>query len=259
MTESIPKYAKDELIEAINTGQFELYYQPQYDFFQKTYTAVEALIRWNHPISGVVEPIEFMLLAEQYDLAILFGSWVLNEACRQNKIWQNLGLPPIRVAVNIVGQQLNERYFSELVQEILICSELSPDCLELEIAENVILDDAATIAGIYQLKKLGIQISLDDFGSGYANLEHLTKVPIDRVKIDKAYIEDLINNLQHQARLREIILLAIKLNLRVLVEGVENERQKQFLLDEKCHEAQGFYFSYPLLAEEVTVLLRRKK
>jgi len=253
------KYDNTQLQLAFDSGQLELFYQPQYDFLTLAYSAVEALIRWNHPDDGILNPSDFMPLAEETGLIIPIGKWVIEEACKQNRAWQDAKLPFVRVAVNITNQQLQHEDIVEVVQQALTQSGLHPSWLELEIVEDVFLDDQHTIEKIHQLKNLGIHIALDDFGAGCANLSHLKILPVDRVKIDRAYITNVPEDLAGQAHIREIITIAIKLNIRVLVEGVENEYQKQFLLQEKCHEAQGYYFSHPLPHYEFAELLRRLK
>lgn len=256
---AISGHSKSDLIQAIKNNELELYYQPQYDFLLDAFMAVEVLVRWNHPTVGLIEPLDFMLLANEYDISILVGEWILEETCRQISIWQSLGLPLIRVAVNITSQQLQDENFICFVQQILDSAEYIVTYLELEIAEDVLLDDSVMIQKIQQLKNFGFKIALDDFGSGYANLAHLPKLSIDRIKIDKMCIHNLEQDAEQQMAIRQMIRVSNELGLRILVEGVETEWQKNFLLAEKCHEAQGFYFSYPLRSEDMVAFFRRQK
>lgn len=254
-----PKYSSSQLIQAFEAGQFELCYQPQYELSSGDFVGVEALLRWLHPDKGMIAPGEFIPLAEYTGLIVPLGRWVLEKACHQNRAWQEDGLPCIRMAVNIAAEQLKQDGFIEMVQASLTQSKLDPAYLELEITENVLLDDELVIQTIKKLKALGIQIALDDFGAGYANFTHLKKIPIDRVKIDQDYIAGISKEDRRETHIREVISIAIHLNFRVLAEGVETEAQKQFLLNENCHEVQGYYFSQPIDALQTARLLRQAK
>ncbi|MDX1901048.1 MAG: EAL domain-containing protein [Gammaproteobacteria bacterium] len=257
------KFSLTQLSRAFERGQFELCYQPQYDLATGACTGVEALIRWKHPEKGLICPIDFIPLAENTGLIVPIGRWVLEKACSQNRAWQEDGLPCIRIAVNIAPEQLQHDDFIEMVQWSLAQSKLDPTYLELEISENALLDDEAVINRIHQLKALGIQVALDDFGIGYANLSHLEKLPIDRVKIDQEFVSSISqenhDEVDTHLHIRAVISISMNLNFRVLAEGVETETQKQFLLNERCHEAQGYYFSHPIAADEVASLLRQSK
>lgn len=246
-----------QLQEAITKGEFFLYYQPQFDLLKQNVTAVEALLRWNHPQKGVVLPLDFIPLAEETGLVVAIGEWALRTACAQNKAWQDAGLPPVRIAVNITAQQFKQPNLSKMVNDILKETQLKPEYLELELTESVILNDAEVIEVIHELKSLGITITVDDFGTGYASLNFLKKVPLDRLKIDGSFIQHIKSTGDDEVIIRAIIAMAKNLGLTVLAEGVETQNQLNFLKNNDCSEAQGFYFSKPLPKEELESLLKK--
>jgi len=248
---------KKELLRAIKSQEFVLYYQPQFNLTTAKFDGVEALIRWRHPERGILLPADFISVAEESGLIVRIGEWVVKTACKQNKAWQKKGLPFIRVAVNVSGKQFQQNEFVEFVMQTLQKFQLKPQYLELELTENIIIhdDDEKIIHTIHRLKKLGVQIALDDFGTGYSSISYLKKIPIDRIKIDRTYIQNINANSDDAAIVRAIIALATTLNLEVLAEGVESLRQLEMLISQDCKEAQGFYFSKPLPAEEVEKFL----
>ncbi|RDI42715.1 putative bifunctional diguanylate cyclase/phosphodiesterase [Aquicella lusitana] len=248
---------KKELLRAIKSQEFVLYYQPQFNLTTAKFDGVEALIRWQHPERGILLPADFISVAEESGLIVRIGEWVVKTACKQNKAWQKKGLPFIRVAVNVSGKQFQQNEFVEFVMQTLQKFQLKPQYLELELTENIIIhdDDEKIIHTIHRLKKLGVQIALDDFGTGYSSISYLKKIPIDRIKIDRTYIQNINANSDDAAIVRAIIALATTLNLEVLAEGVESLRQLEMLISQDCKEAQGFYFSKPLPAEEVEKFL----
>lgn len=245
-----------DLRRAIINQEFFLQYQPQYNVSTKQLLSVEALIRWNHPKKGVVAPHNFIPLAEETGLIIPIGEWVLRTACHQNKEWQNLGYSPIRVTVNITTHQFKQPNIVKMIQTILQESGLEPHYLELELTENVIINSIESANIISELKAIGIQIALDDFGTGYSGLNYLRKIPIDRVKIDQSFIQNIDVNRGDEVIIQAIIAMAENLNLEILAEGVETKQQLDFLQSQNCREVQGFYFSKPLSADEVKDLLR---
>lgn len=244
-----------QIRQAIAREEFFLLYQPQMDINKDQLVAVEALIRWNHPEKGVILPIDFIPLAEETGLIIPIGEWVLKTACKQNKAWQKAGLPPIRVAVNITTQQLNQYNLVEFVKEVLNETQLDPCYLELELTENSIVSSTTAISTINTLKELGIHIALDDFGTGYSGLSYLKNLQLDRLKIDRSFVKNIQINRGDEVIIQAIITMAHSLNLEVLAEGVETEAQMDFLKNLKCGEIQGFYFNKPLSNVDLEKLL----
>jgi EAL domain-containing protein (putative c-di-GMP-specific phosphodiesterase class I) len=251
---------QNELMQALKNNEFILYYQPQFNLATSTFEGIEALIRWKHPHKGLLMPLDFILKAEESDVIIDIGEWVLKSACLQMKIWQDKGLSPVRMAVNVANKQLKQRNFYELVMNTLKEVHLDPIRLELELSENIMIDndDIDVIDTIKRLKNAGILIALDDFGMGNSNATYLAKIPVDRIKIDKSYINN-IHNATDAAIVKSLIMLAEKLNLQIVAEGVETLMQLQMLLTHECKEIQGYYYSEPLPAEQVEVFLIANK
>ncbi|MBU7319364.1 putative bifunctional diguanylate cyclase/phosphodiesterase [Paenibacillus oleatilyticus] len=238
------------LRRAIDNNEFVLYYQPQIDIKTGDIKGAEALIRWMHPERGLVSPYEFIPLAEETGLIIQMDQWVLRTACMQNKSWQEKGLPPMRVAVNLSSQQFSKEYLAETVKSILEETGLEPKFLELEITETMTMDVEHTIPTLRQLHGLGVQISIDDFGTGYSSLNYLKKFSIDRLKIDQSFVRDIMTNSHDSDIVGTIIAMAHNLGLEVIAEGVEEKDQLRFLQYQKCNEVQGYYFSEPIPAEK---------
>jgi EAL domain-containing protein (putative c-di-GMP-specific phosphodiesterase class I) len=245
-----------EISRAIERDEFVLYYQPQFNLITSKFEGVEALIRWEHPEKGLLLPEHFLSTIEESLFLIEIGRWIMRTACEQNKLWQDKGLQPIRVAVNVASSHLEQDNFVDDVLTILAEFDLHPGSLELEITENTILhNNVKSIENIHKLKKIGVNIALDDFGTGYSSISHLKKIPVDRIKIDKTFIENIHVNADDAAIVRAIISLATIMNLQVLAEGVETLNQLQMLIFHECKEAQGFYFSRPLSADDVEKFL----
>lgn len=247
---------ESDLHRAIENKEFFLCYQPQLDLTTQKLISAEALIRWRHPEKGILLPINFIPLAEETGLIIPIGEWVLREACKQNKQWQELGFPKIRVAVNIATKQLKQLNLADLIETILLETGLEPQYLELEITENVILTGSEANNIFAQLKKLGVHFALDDFGSGYTILNHLKIFPIDRIKIDQSYINNINVNQADEVIIQAIINLAKNLHLDVIAEGVESKEQLEFLQSHHCNEVQGYYFCEPLVAQDFEQFLQ---
>lgn len=245
-----------ELREAIKKNELFLCFQPELDVKQDKIVAVEALVRWHHPTKGVILPLTFIPLAEETGLIIPLGEWVLRMACKQNKAWQEAGLPPVRVAVNITNLQIRQLDFVKKVKQILKETKLDPKYLELELSENSIINDIESINTFYQLKKLGVSLAIDDFGTGYSSLSYLRKMPLNRLKIDRSFVQNIQTSRGDQVLIRAIITMAQNLNMEILAEGVETQNQLDFLTSQNCTEIQGYYFSHPLLAEELADLLK---
>ncbi len=257
-TQSLNKEANEkfqlqtDLRRAIGRSEFILLYQPQVELRTGRVFAVEALIRWNHPTLGVIPPSKFIPLAEACGLIVPIGDWVLNEACRQNKAWQDAGLPSVNISVNISARQFREKDLVSRVVRALQISGLDGQFLELELTESLIMQDVASaVATMKELQGLGVQLSIDDFGTGYSSLSSLKTFPVARLKIDKSFINDLGTNENDNAVASAVISLGHKLNLKVIAEGVETDEQVAFLRDNNCDEMQGNHFSRPLAPGDI--------
>lgn len=246
------------LRRALDRDEFRLYYQPKISMATGHIIGAEALIRWMVPEQGMVPPDRFIPFAEETGLIVPIGEWVLRTACAQNKAWQDAGLAPIPVAVNLSPRQLDQS-LPEFVRQVLAESCLAASWLELEITENVVMKDAEkTVATLNALKQLGLQISVDDFGTGYSSLSYLQRFPVDALKIDKSFVRDIALDSDSAAIVKAVISLGHILNLRVVAEGVEDEEQYRFLLKNGCDEVQGYYFGKPVPVEDFTRRLRQE-
>jgi len=247
---------EDGLHLALERGELVLYYQPIVDLWSGRPTGVEALIRWRHPHRGLLFPQQFVPIAEECGLILPIGRWALSEACRQNRAWQDAGLPPLRIAVNVSAVELRHKDFVEGVRTCMSDNGLSSQHLELELTETFLMQDSASTALVLRsLKELGIQLALDDFGTGYSSLSHLKGFPIDTLKIDKAFVSELDTNPDDASIVRAVIGLGRSLNIRVVAEGVETAAQLARLQEQQCPEGQGYYFSRPVIADEFPRLL----
>jgi len=248
------------LHDAISRNEFELHYQPQVDLASGEIVGMEALARWRHPQLGMVSPAVFIPLAEETGQIGPIGAWVLREACRQNKAWQDEGLPPLRVAVNLSARQFWQRDIAANVAQTLADTGLESRFLELEITESMLMQDVSTTISIMQqLKEIGISFSLDDFGTGYSSLSHLKRFPIETLKIDQSFVRDIPHNKDDSAIAVAIIAMAGALGIKVIAEGVETPEQLAFLRTQNCTAMQGYYFSKPLPSDEFALLLRQGK
>jgi diguanylate cyclase (GGDEF)-like protein/PAS domain S-box-containing protein len=248
---------ESSLRRAIERNEFLLHYQPKLDLRNGAISGVEALIRWQHPDWGMVSPAQFIPLAEETGLIVQIGEWVLKTACEQNKRWRDQGIPPMRVAVNLSARQFAQKTLLSDIAKTIAQSGLTPDCLELEITESLVMTNPEHATEIlHKLKAMGISLSIDDFGTGYSSLAYLKRFPIDCVKIDRSFIKDIPAEADDMAITRGVIALGHSLRLKVVAEGVETVEQQDFLRSNGCDEMQGFLFSKPLPAEEVTALLR---
>lgn len=249
---------ENELHDAVLNNEFMIFYQPQFDITTKKISSVEALIRWNHPKRGILLPIDFIPAAEETGLIIPIGEWVLKTACEQNKKWQDAGFLPIRVAVNISLKQIKQFDFVQKIKGILDSTGLSPKWLELEITENVILNSIEiALSFLPELYAMGVHITLDDFGTGTSSINYLRRIPLDRLKIDQSFINNINLNTSDEVIIQSIISLAKKLNLEIVAEGVETQKQLEFLQSNHCEEVQGFYFSKPVTTSELETILQR--
>lgn len=234
-----------DIRKGLERGEFFLEYQPQINISTNEVVGVEALVRWNHPTKGRIAPAEFIPVAEECGLIVPLGEWVLKEACLQNCDWQEQGYKPLSVSVNLSFEQFQQVKLAERIRLILKDTGLDPKYLELELTESVKFDVESGMKVLESIKELGVQISIDDFGTGYSSLHYLKKLPINRLKIDQSFVREL-KDYHNKAIVSTITSMAKHLQLKVTAEGVENEDQLQFLQENFCHEAQGYYFSKPL-------------
>ncbi|MDF3035974.1 MAG: hypothetical protein K0S28_1248 [Paucimonas sp.] len=247
------------LRRALDRNEFLLLYQTKVDANTRRITGVEALVRWQHPELGLVSPVHFIPIAEESGLIVPLSQWVLNEACRQSKKWQEQGLPPMRIAVNLSARQFFDDNLFAITKQTLRDQSMDASLLEFEITESMMMHNADKSAHVLsELRKLGVRVAVDDFGVGYSSLSHLKQFPIDIIKIDRSFIKDIPGDKADEAITEAIIALGKSLQITVVAEGVETGRQLQFLRDRGCHQIQGYYFSMPVHAEQVAKLLRKQ-
>ena len=241
---------------ALEERQFVLHYQPKMSLETGAIMGVEALVRWHHPQRGLVPPVQFIPVAEECGVIVPIGRWVLREACRQTRAWMDAGLPRISIAVNVSTVELREKDFVAAVRAILTETGLEPRFLELELTETFLMQDAKATAAVLQaLKDLGVNLALDDFGTGYSSLSHLKRFPIDTLKIDQSFVRDLATDADDASIVSAVISMGENLHIRVVAEGVETREQLTFLQEHSCPEGQGYYFSRPVVAGQLTQLL----
>ncbi|MCM0647782.1 EAL domain-containing protein [Clostridium swellfunianum] len=249
---------ENSLHHALENDELVLHYQPKFNALTGKLVGMEALVRWKSPKLGLVPPGKFIDLAEETGLIVPIGKWVLRNACAQNKLWQDSGYPPMRVAVNLSVRQFEENNLQEVVDEILKETGLNPEYLELEVTETMAMKNMELIVkNLRKLKEMGISIALDDFGTGYSSLKYLRNIPVDTLKIDRSFINDINSNSAYGAIIDAIIDIAKKLKLGIIAEGVETEEQSSFLIEKNCYEMQGFLFSKPVVKEEFEIILSK--
>jgi len=237
-----------DLRKALASEQFELHYQPLVTLETNDVNGFEALLRWNHPVRGLVSPADFIPIAEETGLIVPLGEWVLNAACNEAVDWPD----HIKVAVNLSPAQLNSRNLVNMVTAALKESGMPPGRLQLEITETVLLQNTfSTLATLHELRRMGVQIALDDFGTGYSSLSYLRSFPFDKIKIDRSFIQDLSNGSEPLAIVNAVAGLAKCLNMTSTAEGVETPQQMQTLQAIGCTEMQGYLFSHPRPAHEI--------
>jgi diguanylate cyclase (GGDEF)-like protein len=247
---------ENNLRRALERSEFEVYYQPVLDINTKKIVGVEALLRWHHPELGLVQPAEFISLAEDTGMIVPIGEWVLRTACAQSKSWQSAGFAPLSLAVNLSARQFQQQNLSEVVVRILRETGLNPRDLELELTESSIMKNAEwAVRTLSELKAMGVKIAIDDFGTGYSSLGYLKRLPIDTLKIDRSFVSDVTTDPDDAALVMAIITLAHNLRLKVIAEGVDSEEQLRFLHLLRCDEWQGYFFSKPLPVEAFEELL----
>jgi diguanylate cyclase (GGDEF)-like protein/PAS domain S-box-containing protein len=247
-----------DLRNALERDEFVLHYQPQVDLHTGRIVGMEALLRWKHPVFGMVQPARFIQLAEEMGLIVPIGLWVVRTACCQSIAWQQIGLGQMRIAVNLSARQFYQQDLVDSIVQILGETGLAPHLLELELTESMMMNDVEQAVDILRsLKAIGVHLSIDDFGTGYSSLSYLKRFPIDLLKIDQSFVRDITVDPDDAAIVLSIISLAHSLRLTVIAEGVETEAQLAYLRRHGCDYMQGYYFSHPLPAEDCGELLGR--
>lgn len=245
------------LRKALEQGELIICYQPQVELATGKIVGIEALTRWQHPKYGLISPLEFIPLAEETGLIVPLGKWVLRKACEQNKSWQDAGLQAVPMAINISVRQIQDDRFVDSVKEVLNQVGLDPRYLELEITESIMQDIEKSTIILKQLKDLGVTLSIDDFGTGYSSLSYLKHLPVDKIKIDKSFVDDIIYHSNQGAIVKTIIDMGSNLMFSVIAEGIEKEEQVNFLLQNTCEIGQGYFFSPPLIVEHMEQYLKQ--
>jgi diguanylate cyclase (GGDEF)-like protein len=247
---------ESDLAHALERGEFLLHYQPRVETTTGLITGTEALLRWNHPLRGLIPPLEFIPLAEETGLIVPIGEWVLATACARNKAWQDHRRSQLTVAVNLSARQFSDPSLLAKLTRIISASGLDPSSLELEITESTVMSDGdCAVAVLLELKSIGVQIAIDDFGTGYSSLAYLKRFPIDTLKVDRSFIRDIPGNSGDRNITQAIIVMAHSLKLKVVAEGVETEGQLKFLRTQRCDAVQGYLLYRPLPEAEVAAVL----
>jgi diguanylate cyclase (GGDEF)-like protein len=247
------------LRRALERGEFLLHFQPQMDLGSGTTVGAEALIRWEHPEMGMVSPAEFIPIAEERGLIVAIGDWVLNEACRQNREWQQAGLAAIPVGVNLSALQFRDKNLIDKIAAALHKTGLSAAFLEIELTESAVMQDSeSAIATMRAMKEMGLHLSIDDFGTGYSSLNYLKRFPLDKLKIDRSFVRGLPHDADDAAIANAVLGMARALRLKVIAEGVESGQQAEFLRQHGCDEIQGYYFGRPMPAEQFARFLQEQ-
>ena len=253
---------ENQLRRVLERKELCLFYQPQIALSTGQLVGMEALLRWQHPESGLLSPSQFVSVAEEMNLIIPIGEWVLRTACYQTQAWQAAGLPPVCISINVSSRQFKPVYWLQTIKNVLQESQLAPNYLELELTESVLMEEHndnnnSIVAVLTELRTMGVRIAIDDFGTGYSSLSYLKRLPVNTLKIDRSFIQDINSNRDDAAIITAIIALAHSLHLSVVAEGVENKEQLTFLQSRQCEIVQGYLLSKPLSQEEMTKLLQR--
>ena len=251
---------ESELHDALAAGQLELHYQPKVDTATGTVHGAEALIRWRHPGRGMVPPNDFIPLAEECGVIAPIGEWVIQQACRQARAWQIAGLPAMRIAVNVSATQFRSGNLAAVVSRALVDAGLEARFLEIELTETAVMTNPEeSIEILEQLSRMGVLVSIDDFGTGYSSMSYLRRLPIDKLKIDRSFINEIMSRPDDASIVGAIISLAHSLRLKVVAEGVETDEQLSFLQGLGCDQYQGYHFSAALAADDFEALVRRTR
>jgi EAL domain-containing protein (putative c-di-GMP-specific phosphodiesterase class I) len=246
------------LRRALENDEFVVYYQPQHDLVSGDLVAVEALVRWNHPRSGLVLPGQFIPNAELSGLIVAIGDYVLETACTDIATLRRTVAPDLRLAVNLSARQFHQQRLGSKIRKALDASTLDPTALELEITESVAMNDAAVTINIMRdLGTAGVSLSVDDFGTGYSSLGYLRRFPLDSIKIDRSFVADLATEPDDATIVRTVIAMAHALDLEVVAEGVETTEQLDFLREQRCDRVQGFYFSQAISRDALEAYVRK--
>ncbi|MBI5557821.1 MAG: EAL domain-containing protein [Deltaproteobacteria bacterium] len=249
-----------DLKKALERRELLVYYQPQIDLITGKVAGVEALVRWQHPRLGLVSPAMFIPIAEETGFIVEIGGWVMLESCRQARQWQQQGVPPLRMGVNISSLQFKQQSMASLVRQALEETGLEARYLELELTESAIMQNVDQVNDtLNELKEIGVNLSVDDFGTGYSSMSYLKRFPLDTLKIDRSFVKDITTDPNDAAIIKAIIALAKSLGLKTIAEGVETEDQLRFLREQRCDEMQGFLASKPLPAAEVEQFFAEKR
>jgi diguanylate cyclase (GGDEF)-like protein len=249
---------ESDLRTAVEEEQFMVYYQPIVSAKDSRITGAEALIRWNHPQQGFISPLDFIPIAEETGLISTIGEWVLRTACTQNKAWQDAGHPNLLMKVNFSSRQFKDDNLVKLVKEIISDIDIPAQLLDVEITESIAMDKSS-FRILNQLTSMGLKTSIDDFGTGYSSLGSLTQFPINTIKIDRSFVEDIMVDVRAKAIIKAIIAMAHSLDIEVVAEGVETEEQLAYLQSHKCDKIQGYLFSRPVPEEDFRKLLEQDK
>jgi len=245
-----------DLRRAFDHDEFRLYYQPQVDLLSGQIVGLEALVRWEHPVRGIILPNEFIPLAEESGLVVRLGDWVLHDACRQIKLWSTAGLAPRQTAVNVSAVQLSRGNLVESVRHALELSGIVPEHLELEITESFVMADRdRSFKSLAEIKALGVRLSIDDFGTGYSSLAYLQQLEVHKLKVDMSFVRDMLTNRGNASIVKAVIALGHSLGLEIIAEGVEQEEQARHLRTLRCDVIQGYLISRPLPTDEMTRFL----
>ncbi len=249
-----------DLHYALDRQELELFYQPQVELKTGQISSVEALIRWNHPKLGLISPDKFIPLAEETGLIEPIGTWIMQTACKQNKLWHQAGFNFLKIAINLSGFQFKQKDLSYQLTQCLFQSGLAPRFLELELTEQILVKNVkANIQQLNLIKNLGVKIAIDDFGTGYSSLAYLQQFPFDILKLDRSFVSNINNNAKNAVITKAIIQMAHQLRLKIIGEGVETEAELKFLAENGCDSVQGYLFSFPLPADKITELMAQGK
>ncbi|MCG3089864.1 EAL domain-containing protein [Sporosarcina cyprini] len=246
---------ESELRKSVQRGYFTLEYQPKMNLERGELIGVEALVRWDHPELGRISPDRFIPLAEESRLIIPLGEWILQEACKQAKAWQEAGYPPVRVAINMSTVQLEDPETVDRIKKVLRETGVEPELIEIEVTESSFADKIFMKETLQAIRSLGITVAIDDFGTGYSNFSYIQELPADTIKIDMSFIRDIDVNENNRAIVKAIVTIAETAGLRVIAEGIETEEQARILLELGCQEGQGYFYSRPLPAEDCSLMM----